>query len=70
MVEHILAQATAFGSRFFCADKGTREALLRNSCHIYNPSKPPFEKGGLWQVSHLLTYGEHILSTHCSRLLP
>ena len=39
----------------FSAYKGTREALLRNSCHIYTPSKPPFEKGGLWQVFHLLT---------------
>ena len=37
-----------------CAYKGTREAELRNICHIYNPSKPPFEKGGLWQVFHLL----------------
>ena len=41
--------------------------MFRNSYYIYNPSKPPFEKGGLWQVSHLLTYGEHILSTLCSR---
>ena len=33
-------------SRFF-AYKGTREAKLRNSSHIYNPPKPSFDKEGL-----------------------
>ena len=26
--------------------------------YIYNPSKPPFEKGGLWQGCALLAYGD------------
>ena len=37
----------------FFAYKGTREAELRNSYHIYNPPKPSFGKEGLWQVFHL-----------------
>ena len=43
----------------FSAYKGTREAELRNSCHIYIPSKPPFGKGRL-VASVPLAYGEHI----------
>ncbi len=26
--------------------------------YIYNPSKPPFDKGGLWQCSALLAVGK------------
>ena len=48
------AQARHFFECRVFAYKGTREALLRNSCHIYNPSKPPFEKGDLWQCDALL----------------
>ena len=38
-----MAQARHFFECRVFAYKGTREALLRNSCHIYNPSKPPFK---------------------------
>ena len=53
MVEQVVAQARHFSECRVFAYKGTREAKLRNSYHIYNPSKPPL-KGGLWQVFHLL----------------
>ena len=76
----IVIYCSTFGLRYFlgigsttkvvrgpwiCADKGTREAELRNSCHIYNPSKPPFDKGGLWQVEHLLDNSNPIADKLC-----
>ena len=32
---------------------------------FYNPSKPPFDKGGLWQVCHLLDNSNPIADKLC-----
>ena len=45
------------GFLFFMVAGGRTDVLT----YIYNPSKPPFDKGGLWQVSHLLTYGDYVI---------
>ena len=37
---------------FFCA----AYSAIAVNCHIYNPSKPPFEKGGLLQTFCLPIY--------------
>ena len=42
----------------FCCliNTGLKSRLIAD--YIYNPSKPPFDKGGLWQGVALLASGE------------
>ena len=56
----ILGTRAVRGLLFFCAQNRTLQCKPCES-YTYNPSKPPFDKGGLWQVFHLLTSGDSVV---------